>query len=145
MKNLTGKQQRFVEEYLIDFNATQAYKRAGYSATTDIVARANASKLLTNHNIQAYLKQLQEKLQKETEISQEWVLKELQAMYEKNRDCILPGSAAAANKALELIGKHIGMFTDKVVHSGKIQEEITIEDCDTKIQEILSKYTKVKK
>ena len=47
---LTRKQQRFVDEYLIDLSATQAAKRAGYSPRT---ARQQASRLLSNVNIQA--------------------------------------------------------------------------------------------
>jgi phage terminase small subunit len=145
MKTLTEKQKRFANEYLKDLNALQAYMRAGYTAKNPNVAGASSNRLLKNANVQHYIKEQQEKLQKESEITQAWVLKNLVEMFEKNKDCLLPGSAAAANKALELIGKHIGMFTDKLVHSGKIQEEITIEECDTKIQEILAKYTKDKK
>lgn len=54
MKELTPKQKKFCQEYLKDFNATRAYKVA-YSAKKDITARTNASKLLTNTNIQNYL------------------------------------------------------------------------------------------
>lgn len=46
---LTDKQQRFVEEYLIDLNATQAAIRAGYS---EHLANTNANKLLQNTTIQ---------------------------------------------------------------------------------------------
>jgi phage terminase small subunit len=49
---LTDKQQRFCQEYLSDFNATQAYIRAGYAKKT---ARQAAQRLLTNVDIQAYL------------------------------------------------------------------------------------------
>lgn len=49
---LTDKQQKFAQEYLKDFNATQAYIRAGYSQKA---ARVSASNLLANPNIQAYL------------------------------------------------------------------------------------------
>ena len=145
MKTLTGKQKRFVDEYLKDLNALQAYKRSGYHTKNDNVAGAASNRLLKNVNIQACIKEAQAKLEEKSKISQEWVLQELQEMYNKNKHCLLPGSAAAANKALELIGKHIGMFTDKIVHSGKIQEEVTIEQCDAKIEEILSRYTKGKK
>ena len=47
---LTPKQERFVEEYLIDLNATQAAIRAGYSAKT---AEAQGSRLLSNVNVSA--------------------------------------------------------------------------------------------
>ena len=48
MAKLTAKQQRFVDEYLIDLNATQAAIRAGY---TPKYANTNASKLLQNTTI----------------------------------------------------------------------------------------------
>ena len=48
-KNLSPKQTRFVEEYLIDLNATQAAIRAGYSSKS---ARAIASQNLTKLDIQ---------------------------------------------------------------------------------------------
>ena len=54
MKKLTPKQQRFVEEYCVDFNGTQAAIRAGYSKNT---ATEQASRLLRNVNIQAAIKE----------------------------------------------------------------------------------------
>lgn len=54
--NLTDKQKRFCEEYLIDLNATQAAVRAGYSAkTANRIGTENLSKL----DIQNYLSELQ--------------------------------------------------------------------------------------
>ncbi|MBY0527328.1 MAG: terminase small subunit [Gemmataceae bacterium] len=52
-RQLTPKQQRFVDEYLIDLNATAAYKRAGYQARTDNVAASSASELLRNPKVAA--------------------------------------------------------------------------------------------
>jgi phage terminase small subunit len=52
MAGLTPKQVKFVEEYLTDFNATQAAIRAGYSPKT---ARVQASRMLTNVNLQSEL------------------------------------------------------------------------------------------
>lgn len=48
--SLTSKQQRFVEEYLVDLNATQAAIRAGYSVKT---AKQQGQRLLTNADLQA--------------------------------------------------------------------------------------------
>ena len=48
MKTLTNKQKAFIAEYLIDFNATQAAIRAGYSEKT---ARSQGQRLLTNVDI----------------------------------------------------------------------------------------------
>jgi hypothetical protein len=71
---LTDKQRRFVDEYLIDFNASAAYKRAGYAAKGN-AAEVNAARLLRNAQVQAYLSERQKTLQERTEITQEMVLK----------------------------------------------------------------------
>jgi phage terminase small subunit len=71
---LTDKQRRFVDEYLIDFNATAAYKRAGYVAKGN-AAEVNAARLLRNAQVQAYLAERQQALQARTEITQDMVLK----------------------------------------------------------------------
>lgn len=58
-KKLTIKQERFCHEYIIDFNATQAYIRAKYSKTG---AQSSASKLLSNPIVQERIKDLTQKL-----------------------------------------------------------------------------------
>ncbi|MFC0204719.1 terminase small subunit [Novosphingobium soli] len=70
---LNAKQQRFVEEYLVDFNATAAYIRAGYAARGNS-AEASASKLLRNHKVQQAIAAGQAALSERTEISQDMVL-----------------------------------------------------------------------
>ncbi|MEO1108274.1 MAG: terminase small subunit [Pseudomonadota bacterium] len=72
--SLTAKQARFVEEYLIDLNATQAAIRAGYSEKT---ADTQGSRLLQNVKVQKAIAQAQAKRSKRTEISQDRVLEEL--------------------------------------------------------------------
>ena len=74
MANLTPKQQRFVEEYLIDLNATQAAIRSGYSEKT---AKEIGSENLTKPNIQAAIQEAQNKRTERTEITQDMVLQEL--------------------------------------------------------------------
>lgn len=69
---LTPKQQRFVEEYLVDLNGTQAAIRAGYSPNG---AEVTASKLLTLAKVQAAVSEGRRKLSERAEISQEMVLK----------------------------------------------------------------------
>lgn len=72
---MTPKQARFVEEYLVDLNATKAYLRAGYQVS-DEVARRNGARLLTNADIQSAIQAGREKLSEKVEITQERVLKE---------------------------------------------------------------------
>lgn len=71
---LTPRQQRFVEEYLIDLNATQAAIRAGYSKNT---AEQTAYKLGQKSLVQAAIADAQQKRAKRTTIDADWVLRRL--------------------------------------------------------------------
>ncbi|WP_395598594.1 terminase small subunit [Pseudomonas sp. A1437] len=71
---LTAKQQRFVDEYLIDLNATQAAIRAGYSART---ARSISNENLTKPDIQLAIEKGMKARSSRVEITQDMVLKEL--------------------------------------------------------------------
>jgi phage terminase small subunit len=74
MVELSPKQKRFVHEYLIDLNATQAAIRAGYSERT---AKSIGQRLLTYVDVQAAIQEAMKKREKRTEITQDKVLKEL--------------------------------------------------------------------
>jgi phage terminase small subunit len=74
MDELTNKQKAFCEEYLIDFNGTQAAIRAGYSEKT---ARQQAEQLLSKLDIQQCVKKLQQDRSKRTEVTQDRVLLEI--------------------------------------------------------------------
>jgi len=71
--NLTDKQEKFCQEYLVDLNATQAAIRAGYSEAT---ARSQGQRLLTNVDIQARISELNKSRLEATGISQKRVLEE---------------------------------------------------------------------
>lgn len=73
-KKLTPKQERFVDEYLVDLNAAAAARRAGYSEKT---ARQIGERLLTNVDVQAAIQERMKVRQQRTEITQDAVLKEL--------------------------------------------------------------------
>lgn len=74
MANLTPKQQRFVEEYLIDLNATQAAIRAGYSEkSAQEIGAENLSKPMVAKAIQEALQERKERVQ----IDADYVLKRL--------------------------------------------------------------------
>lgn len=74
MANLTPKQQRFVEEYLIDLNATQAAIRAGYSEKT---AKSIGQENLTKPDIQKAIEEAQNKRTEQTKIDAAYVLSRL--------------------------------------------------------------------
>ncbi|MDO9783744.1 terminase small subunit [Glaesserella parasuis] len=135
---LTDKQQRFVEEYLIDLNATQAAIRAGYSEKT---ARSIGQRLLTFVDIQEAIQEAQNKRAERVNVTQDDVLKGLleiismstgkqkitETELSKVDGSIVPMDVEkvcfephAANKALELLGKHLGMFKDKVEVSADV-------------------------
>ncbi len=140
-RKITPKQQRFVDEYLIDLNAAGAYKRAGYSVTNDHAAAAGAHRLLTNVDIQKAIAAAQQARAKSTELTQEFVVNKLRenlarAMQETpvcDREGNPTGEftyqGAVANKALELLGKHLGMFADKheVEHRGGVTMRVVEE------------------
>lgn len=69
--NLTVKQIRFCDEYLIDLNGKQAAIRAGYTPKT---AEVQASRLLSYAKVKEYLSKSKERLANKLEISQEMVL-----------------------------------------------------------------------
>jgi len=73
MAGLNAKQYRFVEEYLIDLNATQAATRAGYSGKT---AYSMGQRLLKNVEIQKMIEVAKAKRSERTEITQDMVLRE---------------------------------------------------------------------
>jgi phage terminase small subunit len=123
MKNdqLTPQQERFVSEYLIDLNASAAYKRAGYKVQGK-VADSAASRLLTNVKVRQAIDAAKAERAARTRIDADQVLANiarLAAAAEEARDF------GAALKGNELVGKHLKLFTDKVEHSGAVTVEIT--------------------
>ncbi|MDF2485675.1 MAG: terminase small subunit [Herbinix sp.] len=178
---LTDKQKLFADEYLIDLNATRAYKAIYKNVKSDEVAKAAASRLLTNVNVAKYIEERMKDREKRTEITQDMVLKELAAIAFTNgsdfsqvvdEPMILNGqyvmdpdtgklktwetvkitptdrlpeekkkaiagikmgkngievSTCDKVRALELLGKHLGMFTDNIKLRGDANTEITIK------------------
>lgn len=122
LRGLTPKQQRFVEEYLIDLNATQAAIRAGYSARR---AMEIGWQLLQKTPVQAALQVKREEQSKRTEITADWVLTRLREEATPGEDTGFP---TARVKALELLGKHLVLFTDKLVTDNRHVHEISLDD-----------------
>lgn len=74
---MNAKQQRFVQEYLIDLNATAAYRRAGYKPKTPESAENAASRLLGNVGVAAAIREAIEARKARTEIEADGVLRQL--------------------------------------------------------------------
>lgn len=109
MAELTDKQQRFVDEYLVDFNATQAAIRSGYSEKT---ARAIGAENLTKPDIAKAIQSAMLQKKQRTELDADFVIKSLmaEAMEQGERS-----SHAARVQALAHLGKVLGIFApDKV-------------------------------
>lgn len=75
-KGLTPKHQRFVDEYLVDLNATAAYGRAGYTARGN-AAEVNACRLLRTAKVAAAVQEAMKAREQRTHITQDRVLQEL--------------------------------------------------------------------
>lgn len=118
MAELTKQQLVFVDEYCIDRNGKQAAIRAGYSPKT---AEQQASRLLSNVKLQEAIEAKLKRIEVKAEVSAEWVLKELIDNAKMAKEM---GDLNPANKALELIGKHLGMFTDKVKMDANVSGEM---------------------
>ena len=156
---MTKKQKLFIEEYLIDLNATQAAIRAGYSPDT---AYAIGNENLKKPEIRARIDKAMAERSKRTGINQDRILMELAKIALVNpKDVVnfdtatikeeaLPEDLAAVasvkvkvfptkdgegiereikfhdkNKSLEMAGRHLGMFKDKVEVSGSLDVEKT--------------------
>lgn len=76
-KKLTAKQQKFIDEYLIDLNATRAYKAAYPKCKSDEAANAASSRLLRNVKVQEQITKEQQDIQERTKITQDKVVQEL--------------------------------------------------------------------
>jgi phage terminase small subunit len=119
---VTARQKRFVQEYLLDLNASQAAVRAGYSVRT---AGEQGYENLKKPEIQMAIKKAVAARNERTELTQDWVIarllevvqRSMQAVPVLNRqgketgEYVFQGSVA--NRALELLGKHQGMFAEK--------------------------------
>ncbi len=109
---LTPKQQRFVAEYTVDFNATAATVRAGYSKKT---ASQEGYKLLQMPEIQQAVQEEFKKRQERTQLDGDYVIKKLQEIAEMKAADYTDSTLKFSNKirALELLGKHLGLFDPK--------------------------------
>ena len=129
---MTDKQRKFADEYLIDCNATRAYKAAYPRIKSDEAARVNGSKLLTNTNIRQYIDEQLEKISSSKIANATEVMEYLTSVLrgESVAEIVVvegdgDGCSSARRmdkapdekerlKAAELLGKRYGLFTDKV-------------------------------
>jgi phage terminase small subunit len=111
---LTRKQALFVQEYLVDLNATQAAIKARYPKKT---AGSVGSENLKKPEIQEAIEKAQQERAKRVNRTADDVLTDIRRIGRKAEEA---GEFNPALKAAELEGKHLGMFTDKLDHSGEV-------------------------
>ena len=165
---MTKKQKIFADEYLIDLNATRAYRVAYPSVKKDEVAAVNGSKLLRNTKVREYISERMQERQQRTEVTQDMVVKELAAIaFAKATDYVeirsngvcstvvikpttdlsdqqiraIAGIKEGANgieiklndkeKALELLGRHLAMWNDKIKVDGEVTTNNPFEGLTT--------------
>ena len=154
---MTKKQKRFVEEYLIDLNATQAAIRAGYSPDT---AGSIGAENLKKPEIKSRIDKAMAERSRRTGINQDRVLQELARIgFAKITDVVDPETAEIRTDAsdddlaciqsikikpnefgterevklydkkaaLVDLGKHLGLFKDKVELTGDMDLNIMID------------------
>ena len=155
---LTEKQKIFADEYLVDLNATRAYRVAYPRVKKDAVAAQAGSRMLRNVKVADYIAERIEDRQKRTEVTQDRVVQELAAIAfaratdyaevvsgnvrirdtpELSEEQIraIAGIKEGTNgieiklndkeKALELLGRHLGMWNDKLdIKAPAIDESI---------------------
>lgn len=130
---MLAKHKRFVQEYLIDLNATKAAERAGYSPKS---AHVTACRLLKDAKVAAAIEQATAKRVERTQITQDYVLSTIQDTVERCRmggDGFEPPSVL---KGCELLGKHLKMFTDKVEVSGSLAA-VADDELDRRLDQTL--------
>ena len=106
---LTLDRQAFAHEYLVDRNAGAAAVRAGYSGKHP---RQYGSRLLRHPEVAEEIAKAQSGRIERTDVDADYVIGNLKAIVER---CMREDdfNAAGANKALELLGRHLELWTDK--------------------------------
>ncbi|MBR5825846.1 MAG: terminase small subunit [Clostridia bacterium] len=137
---LTDRQERFCREYTVDYNATQAAIRAGYSEKT---AKQIGQQNLTKLDLLARVRELQKEQAERLCISADWVVMQWVEVYKRCMQAVevliwdydekkmkpsgeYTFDSKGALNALEMIGKHLGMFTE----DKKKSDQQTLERLD---------------
>lgn len=142
---MTPKQQMFCDEYLVDLNATRAYKAVYKNCKSDAAAAVCASKLLRNPKVEAYIAQRMAAKEDALIAKQDEVLKYLTAVLRGESEAeivVVEGTGDGCSsarqvvkapdekerlKAAELLAKRYGLLTDRVESTGDITLNISVD------------------
>ena len=143
---MTEKQKIFADEYLIDLNATRAYKVAYPRVKNDKVAAAAAARLLRNVNVKKYISDQLERIHNEKTADAQEVMEYLTAVLRGEstaHEIVVEGigdgmskakvmeknpSEKERLKAAELLGRRYSLFADKLEVSGLESEQTKLDD-----------------
>lgn len=118
---LTPKQARFVEEYQIDLNATQAAIRAGYSEKT---AKEQASRLLTNVNVQEEVQKAMESRSERTQVTADMVIGELAKIgFADIRNAVAWGATPGQPESDDFEPNGLNIYPVALIPSAKIDDD----------------------
>ncbi len=134
-RKLTGKQLAFCRWYVsaeVDFNATEAARRAGYKGNATTLA-AMAYENIRKPHIAAHIEKLRAEALSGASITVEKVLRDLEVTRAK---ALADGQYTAAKGCSELQGKYLKMFTDRVEHVQAV-EDVSDEELAQLIQELM--------
>lgn len=142
---MTEKQKRFCDEYLIDCNATRAYKTVYKNVKSDVVAATNGGRLLRNAEVQKYIAEQMEEIHNEKTADAQEVIEYLTSVLRGEstaQEIVVEGTGDGCSeartmekapsekerlKAAELLGKRYALFTDKVETDVDMDLNITID------------------
>lgn len=142
---MTEKQKIFADEYLIDLNATRAYRVAYPAVKKDETAKSAGSRMLTNVNVKKYINERLEEIHSEKTADAKEVMEYLTAVLRgesRSEEIVVEGLGDGLSKAktmekapsekdrlkaAELLGKRYSLFTDKVEMEADMELNIAID------------------
>lgn len=146
----SGKMEQFAREYVKDYNATQAAIRAGYSEKT---ASSIGSRLLKEPRVLELVKENQKALVKKSCLTEEKIINKLENIldhcmsavpvteWDYSEHCLVETGlyqfdSKGALKAIELLGKHLGLFNDKHGSGQERKDDGFMEALEAKVGEL---------
>lgn len=142
---MTEKQKKFADEYLIDLNATRAYRAAYPAVKKDTVAAQAGSRLLRNVNVKSYIDEQLEKIHNQKTADAQEVMEYLTSVMRGEslaEEIVVEGLGEGVSearrmqkapsekdklKAAELLGKRFGLYTDRIDMDADLDLRITID------------------